>query len=412
MPRSRRLVTGAVGALAAAGALFLAGSSLWGGSAVEGISTHTVAAGAFRISHFESGEVWAARNERISSPRVGGRLTIVHMWPEGERVEVGDLILQFDRSEFENELKERTERLEQTTVDLESARADQKQKVAELEMQIEQREAEVELARINLRKAAYGSPVEQERRLIRLKQAERHLHQTEEALEARYLINEAQTANLVLSIAQARKQYDKAQKDYERLTVYADRPGILVHEKMEKPGPGNRREKIKEGDTVWGGVAILTAPDLNAMQVVSQVGEMDIHMIRVGLDALIELEAFPGPVFHGVVANVAPMAVTDEDADNVQIFEMIVDIEEQDSRLYPGMSAAVEIIVETLDNVLTVPLPAVHRDANGEPYVYRLQSRSFEPCEVAVGKRNATAIVVESGLQAGDVVALGTPELI
>lgn len=388
----------------------LAGGLSCGGATEEAISTHTVARGEFRVSHFESGEVWATKNERITSPRVGGRLTIVHMWPEGERVEVGDLVLQYDRGEFENELKERQERLEQTTVNLESALADQRQKVSELEIQIEQRSAAIELSEISVRKAEYASPVEKETRLIRLKQAERSLKQSRESLEARYLINEAQMANLQLRIAQAQKRYDKAKKDYARLTVYADRPGILVHEKMEK-GAEDRLEKIKEGDTVWGGVAVMTFPDLSVMHVTSQVGEMDVHMVDVGMDALIELEAFPGPVFHGVVANVAPMAIKDRGAENVQVFVMVVDIKEQDPRLYPGMSASVEIIVETLEDVVSAPLPSLHWDAEGKPFVYQLQGSSFEPRPVVLGKRNATAVVVEQGLQMGDVIAMGDPTL-
>ena len=399
-------------ALAAVAVLLLVvGSWLMGGSALGEIPTHTVASGPFRVSHFEAGEVWAANNERINAPRVDGRLTITHLWPEGERVKVGDLILEFDRSEYEIEVMVREERLEQANMDMTSAMADQHQKLADLGMQIEQREAALALARISLQKAEYGSPVDQERRTIALQQAERNLAQARESLEARYLINEAQTANLELRIAHAQKRYDKARKDYERLTVYAERPGILVHEMIEK-GPEDRKQKVKEGDSVWGGVSVLTFPDLTAMQVTSQVGEMDAHMVRVGQVALIQLEAFPGPVFHGVVANVAPMAVKDDDADNVQIFEMIIDLEEEDNRLYPGMSAAVEIIIETLDDVLSVPLPAMHRDAEGKPFVYRLQGRSFEPCDVVVGQRNATAIVVESGLQEGDIVSLGTPDLI
>ena len=386
------------------------GPSIWRGTAIEGSLTHTVTNGQFRVSHFESGEVWAAKNQRITSPRVGGRLTIVHLWPEGEKVDVGDLILQFDRGEYENNVIERSEQLERAVVNLESSLADQRQKVTELEIQIEQRSAQFELTRISVHKAEYASPIEKETRQIRLKQAERSINESVQSLEARHLINAAQMANLQLRIAQAQKRYDKAKRDYERLTVYADRPGILVHEKMER-GNDDRMEKIQVGDTVWGGMSILTFPDLSAMQVVSQVGEMDVHMIRIGLKTLIELEAFPGSIFHGEVSTVAPMAVKAPGTDNVQVFEMIVDVEEQDDRLFPGMSASVEVIVETLEDVIWAPMSALHQDSEGKTFVYQMQGRSFKSREVVVGKRNATAIVIEAGLQTGDVIALGKPNL-
>ena len=305
---------------------------------------------------------------------------------------------------------ERSEQLERAVVNLESSLANQRQKVTELEIQIEQRSAQFELTRISVQKAEYASPIEKETRLIRLKQAERSVNESVESLEARHLINKAQMANLQLRIAQAQKRYDKAKKDYERLTVFADRPGILVHEKMKR-GNDDRMEKVQVGDTVWGGVSILTFPDLSAMQVISQVGKMDVHMIRIGLKALIELEAFPGSIFHGEVSSVAPMAVKAPGTDNVQVFEMIVDVEEQDDRLFPGMSASVEVIVETLEDVIWAPMSALHQDAEGRTFVYQMQGRSFESREVVVGKRNATARVIEAGLQTGDVIALGKPNL-
>ena len=76
------------------------------------------------------------------------------------------------------------------------------------------------------------------------------------------------------------------------------------------------------------------------------------------------------------------------------------------------MSAAVEIIVDNLEDVLSVPLPALHLDGEGRPFVYRLTGRAFETREIAVDRRNATAVVVESGLETGDVIALGSPGIL
>ena len=179
-PLLRSRLTRALAATAAVAVVLLVGNALMGGSALGDVPTYTVTSGPFRVSHFEAGEVWAINNERIAAPRVDGRLTITHLWPEGERVEVGDLILQFDRSEFEVTVRERTEQLEQANVNMASALADQRQKVADLKMQIEHTEAALELAKISLQKAEYGSPVERERRTITLKQAERRYSEARE----------------------------------------------------------------------------------------------------------------------------------------------------------------------------------------------------------------------------------------
>jgi multidrug efflux pump subunit AcrA (membrane-fusion protein) len=135
---------------------------------------------------------------------------------------------------------------------------------------------------------------------------------------------------------------------------------------------------------------------------------MDLKRMVLGQPAFIRLEAFPGPVFHGRVSQLAPMATPQPGAPDIQVFEMRLDIEEQDARLKPGMSAEVEVVVETVAGVLSVPLEAVF-ERDGQSVVYRQEGRSFAPVGVRLGPRNATAVIVEAGLATGDVVALKDP---
>lgn len=402
--RSRSLA--AVALVAVAGAI-IAGLSLSGGVSPDQLPTAAVVRGPLRISHFESGEIRAARSEQVTAPRVRGDLKIVHLWPEGENVEVGDLILQFDRSEAEKEVKDEAGELEQAQADLTKAIAEQERQIHELESQVEQREAAVGLARINLQKAEYASPIEKEERKIRVKQAERALIETKERLDARSIVHRVERANLELRITHRRRRYDRALNDYERLTVYATRPGIVVYEKIRKRGT-DRRGKVTEGDIVWGGTGLLSLPELSEMQAYTQVGEMDVSKVAVGMPALVRLEAYPGPVFHGAVSGVAPMAIEDEDAPNVQIFEMTVDLEVQDERLYPGMSTSVEVVLESLEDVLIVPLTAVH-EREGKRYVRRLDGRRLVDVDVELGRDNGIEVVILSGLEEGDIVALPPP---
>ena len=369
--------------------------------------THLVERGDFIISHFEAGEIRAAEDEKILSPRVRGQLQIVHLWPEGVRVELGDLLLQFDLSEHEKWVKDEIGLLESARADMEKAQASQAQKLAELKLRIEQRQATLDLAKISVQKAEYASSIEKEPRNISLNQSRRAVEEAKKNLAAREIVDRVEKQNIQLQINQAERRYDKVKKDYDRLSVYATKPGIVVYEKIRKRGT-NRRGKVTKGDVVWGGTSLLSLPNLTAMQVHTQIGEMDIQRVSAGDVAFIRLEAFPGPVFHGVVSNVAPMAIELEDAPNVQIFEVTIDIEEQDDRLYPGMSASVEIVTEMYPGVLSIPLSAV-ADRNGQPIVFRVRDGTVEPVEVVLGKHNDVSVIVESGLQEGDTVAIRAP---
>ena len=146
------------------------------------------------------------------------------------------------------------------------------------------------------------------------------------------------------------------------------------------------------------------------MQVLCLIGEMDIGRVQVGQRAFIRLEAFPGPVFNGVVSELAPMASPQPGAPNIHVFELVIDIDEQDQRLKPGMSAEVEIVLETVAEALSVPLEALFEREHGL-VAFRLANGTFAAVPVVIGHTNATAAVVDSGLVAGDIVALQDPNM-
>ena len=394
--------------MGAAGAA-LAVNAYLDGPEAGAVPTAAVTRGEFRRTHVEDGQLRAAKDEKVVSPRVRGDLKIVHLWPEGEQVEPGDLILQFDRAWHAQEVKDKISRLEQAKADLSKFEAEQKRQRAEMGMQVEQKTAALELARINLQKSEYGSAIEREEARIGVGQAERALEEARANLEAQEIVERVERSHMEVRIAHRQKVYDGALSDYERLSVRATRPGLVVHEVIRKRGAG-RRSKVKEGDMVWGGMSLLALPELDSMQVVSQVGEMDVHSVGPGLPALIRLEALPGPVFHGVVRDVAPMAAEKEGAPNVQVFEMVVDITEQDERLLPGMSASVEVVLQARPGVLTLPLGAVHAREE-RTIAWRRGSSGFEPVDVSVGEANGLRVVIVEGLEEGDVVALRDPGL-
>ena len=130
--------------------------------------------------------------------------------------------------------------------------------------------------------------------------------------------------------------------------------------------------------------------------------------MRAGQRAFIRLEAFPGPVFTGIVGELAAMASPQPGAPDIRVFELIVDIDEQDDRLKPGMSAEVEIILAKVPDVLSVPLSAIV-DRNDYPAVYRLEDSQFNKVAVELGQENATSAIVSFGLSAGDIAALTKP---
>lgn len=373
----------------------------------EDFPTRVLERGDFYIAQIESGEIQAASGEVVVSPRIRGRLKILHLWPEGAQVEVGDLLLQFDPTEFEVGMIEREGQLEQAVADYEKAKAQREQRFSDIKRRIQQQEAQFRLSELGLQRAELSSPIEKEQAKIRLQKASRALIEARADSTAQEVINRVDLFNHQRNINRRKQRFEEARDDYERTSVYAEKPGIVVYRKIWKPGT-DEESKVAVGDEVWGGRALLDIPDLSKMQVLCLIGEMDIKRMEVGQKVFIRLEAFHGPVFHGSVFSLAPMATPQPGAPDIRVFEMVINIEEQDARLKPGMSAEVEVVIGTVDDALSVPLDAVF-ERDGKTVIYRLDGRSFDQVEVELGKRNATAVVILSGLEEGDSIALKDP---
>ena len=93
------------------------------------IPLYTVQRGPFSVTHFEGGEVQAADGEVITSPRIGGRLKITDLAPEGSQVAIGDLVIQFDPAEFVDDMSNREAQLVEAQSNFEKAKAQRNQRL-------------------------------------------------------------------------------------------------------------------------------------------------------------------------------------------------------------------------------------------------------------------------------------------
>ena len=379
---------------------------LFTATSADDLPLHEVARGDFVITLVESGEVQAARSEKIVTPEVHGRLQITYLWPEGGYVDVGDIVVEYDKTEAASRLLWTAGELEQARSNYVRSKAEIEQKLTDLEIAIEQSKASLKLARINLDRAKLRSKIELEEAKIRLEQAERGLVEAKENMRAERIATEVDLRSQEVDISRKEGRHERNLRSYRRHTVYATQPGLVVYEKIRKSG---QLRKVRVGDDLWDGVNIISLPELKLFQVILQVGEMDIKRLAVEQPATVRLDAYPEMLFNGRVSTILPMANPSLNAPNVQVFEVVVDIEEESSLLRPGMSALAEIIVEAIQDTIHVPREAVFHAADRLAVVYRLEGSSFAETEVRVGMQNAVSVMIDSGLAAGDKIALVAP---
>ncbi len=98
------------------------------------------------------------------------------------------------------------------------------------------------------------------------------------------------------------------------------------------------------------------ALDLTKMQVYAKTDEGDVGEIRPGHSADFKVDAFPKELFHGVVHQVRMNATT---VQNVVTYDTIVDFDNPELKLFPGMTAYVSIPVPSASDVVKVPNAAL-----------------------------------------------------
>ncbi len=117
---------------------------------------------------------------------------------------------------------------------------------------------------------------------------------------------------------------------------------------------------VEVGQTIAASFAtpnlFLIALDLTKMQVDTNVSESDIGGITEGKEATFTVDAYPGYQFSGTIRQVRLSPIN---VQNVVTYNVVVNVDNQDLRLKPGMTANVSIVVAQRDAVLKVPNAAL-----------------------------------------------------
>jgi HlyD family secretion protein len=106
------------------------------------------------------------------------------------------------------------------------------------------------------------------------------------------------------------------------------------------------------------------AQDLTKMQVDTNVAESDIGVVKVGQDVEFTVDAYPDTTFKGKVSQKRQAPIT---VQNVVTYNVVVQVNNKDFKLMPGMTANVSIIITTRRDVLRIPNAALRFRMSDKP---------------------------------------------
>jgi HlyD family secretion protein len=150
------------------------------------------------------------------------------------------------------------------------------------------------------------------------------------------------------AVAQARAQLAAAQANLEYAQIRSPIDGVVISRSVD---PGQTVAASLQAPVLF-----LIANDMSQMRVLADVQESFIGQLHAGSEAEIRVDAFRGEVFRGRVREVRYNATT---TSGVVTYPAVIDVDNPEGKLRPGMTATVHIATAQHDNVLRVPNAAL-----------------------------------------------------
>lgn len=157
---------------------------------------------------------------------------------------------------------------------------------------------------------------------------------------------------------------------------------------------------------------MISLTSLSGLQITAQVNEADISRVKTGQKVSFTVDAFASRTFGGTVAAIQPLGTT---SSNVVTYAVLIDTEQTDVQLLPGMTASANITTGDAEDVLKVAVSALTfartsgsqtapRSPSGAQTLYVLKDGKANPVRVQLGISDGKVYQVLSGLNEGDQV--------
>ncbi len=174
-----------------------------------------------------------------------------------------------------------------------------------------------------------------------------------DAKNAGYQVEVARYESSLEQVAQIQGTLKRALDDLSKTTMYAPMSGTIS--KLNKEAG-----EIAIGSQFQEDV-IMTIANLNEMEALVNVDENDIIAIKLNQETEIEVDALLGTMLKGTVSEIATSAIAAQNGQSNQKteFEVTITITSDVSKLRPGMTTSANIVTDTRDNALSIPIQSV-----------------------------------------------------
>ena len=346
-----------------------------------------------------SGIVVSADTLRFGPPpNRSWRIAITYLAREGARVKAGDVLARFDGSGTDDRIRRLS--------------AELNAKESELESLLETQASELEDAKVRLaaarsaadkatRKAAADAELFaslEYKKLVEEREVTRQLLAFEqERIELAARVRASRKAELEADIRRLQSELAGAQRELESFTIKAPRDGLAII------GVNREGQKLDVNEQVNPGLIVVELANEDDLVIRAEVPEFAANRVEPGQAVTISIDAAGGSNLAGTVLEVGSVVRRQSRYSQAMVLDVTVSLpEDVIGELRSGMTAKLDIVVDTQRNALALPDSALQY-REGKPGV-AVRGDGWRP--VVLGRVSGGMHIIEQGLEPGEEVAL------
>ncbi len=254
-----------------------------------------------------------------------------------------------------------------------------------------------------------------ERNVAQLKsdvsQAKMALERTERKAKADVIQAQAELKAKEAEYFRQKDKLDKVKDQIKKTRIYAPADGLVIYATSAQTGGWRHNvEPLDEGQEVRERQELIYLPIGKSSKAEVTIHESNLEKTKIGLPAIITVDALPDSTFYGTVKQIAPLPDAQSMWMNpdLKVYNSEIYIDGNNEMLRTGRSCQAEIIIGQYEEVIYVPLQAVTR-VGSEAGVYWRNGDKFEFRKVKAGLDNNKMIHIVEGLGEGEEVLLNPP---
>ena len=354
------------------------------------------------------GEVKAVRSIPLTAPTSAGDLQILALKPSGTNVKKGDVVVKFDPVPVQRTLQEKLSELKQAEEEIAKTEAQYRIQKQQAQQDLVKARYDVQRAELDAATQEFLPRLEGEQKQVALASARERLREAERKMKALDDVANAEVASKRQKRDKANMDVQQAERQLGALELATPVDGVVTimpNWRACCPPP-----EFKPGDRAWPGMVIADVPDLATLRVTARLEEAERGRMQPGQQVVVRADAIPDRELTGKIGDISTLARIDfSNWPPQRNFDLIVQLDQTDPRLRPGMNTTVRVAVDRLPDVVLIPVRAVF-EKNGRSVAYVAGSRgAWEERLVQIARRGQEQLVVSDGVKPDERVALKDP---